>query len=470
MRKRWLGFGLIAAPCLLALGAACFLQQQGVTPRALAPYVERRSEGHSELVGAVGRWTEASLMRLDRGTPMPFPALFPAIGAQLRSAPQDGAERLVANSDEVRKAIAEANPGDIITLLPGVYRFDQHNIDVNRAGTAGANIVLRARQAGSVTLEFNLGEGFVVSAPWWRFENLAIRGVCQQHAYCEHAFHVVGGASHFASVNNTIVDFNAHFKVNGSDGRFPDHGRIEGNTLRNDSVRNTDNPVTPIDIVAASHWSVRRNQISDFIKGGGDHISYGGFAKGAGSDNVFEQNVVVCEALLQGLPGQRVGLSLGGGGSGKDYCRDRKCITEQEQGVIRANLIASCSDDGIYLNNAAASKVVHNTLVDTGGMLVRFAASSADIEGNLVDGDIRSRDGGVLRLIDNRTSAIALLYAGYHPVRGLFEASRGFNFQWSGEVPRRSPADALTSDLCGAARPATPAYGAFEDIGPCLKR
>ena len=467
MRKRW--FGLLLAPCLLALGAAGFLQQRGITPRALGPYVERRSSGHNELIEGAGRWSGNILMRLDRGTPAPGLPLFPGIGAQARTVPAPGAERLVASSDEVRKAIAGASPGDVITLLPGVYRFGGANIDVTRPGTATANIVLRARQGGTVAIELDTVEGFYVSAPYWRFENLGIRGVCKDHSRCEHAFHVTGAASHFAAVNNTIVDFNAHFKVNGNDGRFPDDGRIEANTLRNDSVRDTANPVTPIDIVAANHWSIRRNLISDFVKGGGDRISYGAFAKGAGIGNVFEQNVMVCEARLQGMAGQRVGLSLGGGGSGKEYCRDRKCITEQEQGVIRSNLIAACSDDGIYLNNAAASKIIHNTLVDTGGMQVRFAGSSADIEGNLVDGDIRSRDGGVLRLDDNRSTSIALLYAGYHPVRGLFAAPQGFNFEWSGEPPRRSAAGALTPDLCGAARPAAPAYGAFEDIGPCLR-
>ena len=467
MRKRWLG--LLLAPCLLALGGAWFLQQQGITPRALAPYVERRSSGHNNAIVGAGEWAGATLMRLDRGTPQPAAPLFAAIGAGPGAAPQPGAERLVFNSDDARKAFAAANPGDVITFLPGVYRFERASVAATRAGAEQASIVVRARQAGTVTIEFDIGEGFMVTAPWWRFENLTIRGVCKVQAFCEHAFHVVGAAHHFASVNNTIVDFNAHFKVNGSPAGFPDYGRIEANTLRNDSVRATDNPVTPIDIVAASHWTIRRNLISDFVKGGGDHISYGAFAKGAGSGTLFEQNVIVCEARLQGLPGQRVGLSLGGGGTGKDYCRDKKCITEQDQGVIRSNLIASCSDDGIYLNNAAASKVVHNTLVDTGGMLVRFAGSSADVEGNLVDGDIRSRDGGVLRLADNRSTSISLLYAGYHPVRGLFGAPQAFNFQWSGQAPRRDASDALTPDLCGAVRPATPAYGAFEDIAPCLK-
>jgi parallel beta-helix repeat protein len=307
-----------------------------------------------------------------------------------------------------------------------------------------------------------------VSAPWWTFENLTIRGACTRHSDCEHAFHVVAGAEHFAAINNTITDFNAHFKINGSGGRFPDHGLIDGNTLSNSTVRDTGNPVTPIDLVAASHWTIRRNLITDFIKAGGDGVSYGAFAKGAGSANRFERNVVWCEHRLRAAPGQRVGLALGGGGTGKPFCRDGRCITEQDGGVIDSNLIASCSDDGIYLNSAARSTIRHNTLLDTGGISVRFPSSSADVEGNLVDGAIRSRNDGVVRPVDNRETPIALLYLGQHPVRRLFTAPETLDFTWSGAAPRRQAAAALPNDLCGAARPDNPHYGAVEDVAACL--
>lgn len=460
---------LVLLGVLGAVGTALVLQEQRVTPRALAPYVEKRSSGHNAVIEGSGRWSAATLMRLDRGESAPATPLIGGLGARVKAvpAPEAGTVRMVANSDEARRAISAAEAGDIITFLPGVYRFDRTPLAATRPGTELAAITVRAAVPGSVTLEFDLAEGFVVSAPHWHVENLTIRGVCRVQANCEHAFHVVGAAVDFRARNNTIVDFNAHFKINGSGGRFPDQGRLEDNTLRNDSVRDTVNPVTPIDLVAASHWRIRRNKISDFVKGSGDRISYGGFAKGAGSDNIFEQNLVVCEARLRGLPGQRVGLSLGGGGSGKEYCRDKRCIVEQEQSEIRANLIASCSDDGIYLNNAASSKITHNTVIDTGGIDVRFPASSADAEGNLVDGDIRARNGGELRLTDNRTTPIALLYAGYHPVRQLFMNAGLFDFAWNGSPPKRTRGSAFVPDLCGAVRGTTLAYGAFDDIAAC---
>ena len=473
-RSRWLVRLVLAVLVLALLGAtaaALLMQERGITPRNLAPYIAKRTSGHNSVIVGAGEMAAAFLTHVDRGAAGPRLASFPGVGAGSVPAPSSdaGQRHIVSTSDQVRAAISGAVPGDVITLLPGRYRFSRVPLEVARPGTAQANIVLRAGQPGTVDIELELVEGFHVSAPYWRFEDLTIRGVCKDHAWCEHAFHITGAASHFASLNNTIVDFNAHFKINGQQGAFPDHGRIEGNTLRNDSVRATQHPVTPVDLVAASGWVVRRNVIADFIKGGGDRISYGGFFKGGGSANVFEQNAVLCEARLQGAPGQRVGLSLGGGATGKPFCRDGKCITEQDQGVIRANLIAGCSDDGIYLNNAARSQIIHNTLIDTAGVQVRFAGSSADIEGNLVDGDIRGREGALVRLNDNLSTSVAMLYTGYHAQRALFSGPLEFDFLWRGEPPRRQPVAGPLPDLCGVARPATPAYGAFEDVALCGK-
>ena len=373
----------------------------------------------------------------------------------------------VNTSDDALQAISRARPGDVITMQPGTYRFVNAPIEVSRWGTSAAPITLRAERPGSVLLEFLTTEGFRVSAPYWRFENLAIRGACLQDSDCEHAFHVVGDAAHFVARNNTLTDFNAHFKINGDRGHFPDHGLIEGNTISNVAVRATDNPVTTIDLVGASHWTIRDNLIADFVKGQGDGISYGAFAKGAGSDNHFQGNIVICELLLRGAPGQRVGLSLGGGGTGPDYCRDGRCITEQDESVIESNLIASCSDDGVYLNQSTASKVLHNTIIDTGGVSVRFAESTAEIEGNLVDGAVRSRDAGIIHGDDNMQTSLLWLYVGRHPMRDLYRDASALDFGWRGDVPRRVSQGPASPDLCGATRPRLAAYGAFEDFSAC---
>lgn len=471
--KRSRVLAVLAVPLLLAAagaaGSVFYLQSEGVTPRALAPYLLKRTSDHNAAIEGAGRLAAGTLLRLDRGAPASsaLPAL--TLGAQPEGSPAPaGRQRLVASSDEARQAIASAAPGDVITLLPGEYAL-RGTVHARQAGSAGAPIVVRAARPATVTIAFDAREGFAVSAPHWRFENLRIRGACRSHSHCDHAFHVVGDAHHFVARNNTITDFNAHFKINGARGAFPDHGLIESNTLGNTAPRRTRHPVTPIDLVAANDWRISANLIHDFVKSQGDGISYGGFAKGGAQRTVFERNVVLCERLLTGLPGQRVGLSFGGGGTGRRYCRDGRCITEHDAGVMRANLVSGCSDVGIYLNSAAGTQVVDNTLLDTAGVQVRYPESGAAFEGNLVDGPVLARDGGAFRDTDNLSTDIGWLYLGRHPQRRLYADPGRLDLRWQGDAPRRN-GGAAASDLCGVTRGAWRAYGAFEDFTRCLRR
>ena len=469
--KRLLGaLGLLV---LLALGlvaaALAYLQAQGVAPRALAPYLLHRTSGHNALIEAAGRVTAGALLDLDRGSYLrqAMPPL--VVGAQPQAAHSEGGnERPVATVEEARRAFATAAPGDVITFLPGSYAV-KGKLFASRPGSADAPVVVRAALPGTVQIAFDSAEGFVVSAPYWRFENLGIRGACRYDDTCQHAFHVVGNAHHFVARNNTLADFNAHFKINGQKGVFPDHGLIESNTLSNTGARRTARPVTPIDLVGASDWTVRANIIRDFVKGSGDRISYGAYAKGGAQHTVFERNVVLCEEKLLGEPGQRVGLSFGGGGTGKPYCRDRQCITEHEGGIMRANLVAGCSDVGMYLNSATGSRIVDNTLLDTAGVQVRFPTSSATFEGNLVDGPIRSDAGGVVRLGENLVTPIWQLYLGRHPQRALFVDSTRFDLRWRDGVPQHAAGESGI-DLCGATQRVKVVYGAFEKFEQCLRQ
>ena len=466
---------LLLMAVLLACGAAAVvaINQVGVTPRVLAPYIKQRTSGHNPALVALGRQTGDVLLRLDRGAAGPSAAndlAWLTLGAQPQPA---GADRpaglLVTDARALRAAMGSAAPGAVITLAPGTYSLGGRPLEANHAGAQDALIVVRAALPGSVDIVSTVSAAFKVGAPYWRFENLGIHGACRRDGDCEHAFHVFGAAIGFAAVNNTIEGFNAHFKINGSGGRFPDSGLIEANTLYNRAPRATDNPVTPVDLVAASGWTIRANIIRDFVKLQGNKVSYGAFAKGGGSGNVFERNLIWCERELAGQPGQRVGLSLGGGGTGRAFCRDGRCITEQDGGVVRANLIVGCSDAGIYLNSAANSRIEDNTLVDTGGIDVRFATSSAALDGNLVDGAIRARDDAVLRSDDNRDSALWLSFTGYHPVRSLFAAPGTGDFSWARTAPLRPVPRMNRVDLCGGPRRAAYTYGAFEDANACRR-
>src|SRR5690606_28232158 len=68
---------------LVAVGSGlAYLQSGGITPRALAPYIERRAAGHNDIITGTGNWIGAALRGLDRGEPVAYalPAL--KVGAQ----------------------------------------------------------------------------------------------------------------------------------------------------------------------------------------------------------------------------------------------------------------------------------------------------------------------------------------------------------------------------------------------------
>lgn len=297
----------------------------------------------------------------------------------------------VADAAALRAAIEGAASGDEIVLADGTYDV-VGNLSCTAAGSAAAPIGVRAAVPGSARIRFDAIEGFRVLAPHWRFEGLVIEGACALDDACEHAFHLAGDADSTVIRGNVIRDFNAQIKSNGSGGAFPDDVLVEGNELYDTDARDTANPVTKIDVVGGRRWVVRGNTIHDYQKGQGDGVSYAAFLKGNSRDGLFERNLVVCEGDTSG--GTRIGLSLGGGGTGAAFCEEQDCTTEHQNGTLRNNVIIRCPDVGIYLNRAAGTSVEHNTLYDTSGIDVRFATSSAVLRNNLLSGRIRDRDGG----------------------------------------------------------------------------
>ena len=291
------------------------------------------------------------------------------------------------------KAVIQARAGDVIVLAAGEYSFKRRRISLSANGTRGYPITLRAENLGKVTLKFNMLEGFLVSGSYWTVENLIIEGGCKNESACEHAFHIVGNGHHALIRNNIVKNFNAHIKINSASKKRPNFGIIEQNVFYNEAPRETSNPVTFIDGVSTDEWVVRKNIIADFAKGQGDNVSYGAFFKGGGKNNIFEQNLVICEWLHRG--GTRIGLSYGGGGSGGRYCPDNTCETEHFGGVIRNNIIMNCPRDvGIYLNKSADTLIHNNIIYNTHGIDARFKTTSAKIFNNVIDARISNRNGG----------------------------------------------------------------------------
>lgn len=391
-----------------------------------------------------------------------------SLALALASATAHAAEVPVADVDALLAAIAAAQPGDTIVLAAGDYEVHQGKIACETAGTADAPIVVRAAEPGAAKLRLDSLEGFHVRAPYWRFEGLDIEGICAADSDCEHAFHITGAASNTRIVGNRLHGFNAMIKGNGEPigpnmaYEHPDDVVVEYNEFFNEAPRDTSNPVTPIDVVGGQRWILRGNFIHDHAKGGGDNVSYAAFLKGHAKDGVIERNLVVCELLHSGQV--RLGLSLGGGGSGPDMiCEDGACKPEHERGVVRNNLILNCSDVGIYVNAGADSKILNNTLYNTAGIDMRFAETTGVVHNNLLMGKIRDRDGAVTDKQNNVVEATLEQFAAWFadPAAQDFTLVDGAAFVDLGlALPE------VTDDYCGNDRnDGAPDIGAIEYDG-----
>jgi parallel beta-helix repeat protein len=260
----------------------------------------------------------------------------------------------------------------------------------------------------------------------------------------------------------TYRNFNAAIKVNAHEGRYPDGGLVEGVLITNDTPRQTSNPVAMFDLVAASDWTVRRTIFADPAKQGGDGVSYAGFFKGGGRRGVFEQNLVLCRWRHRG--GARIGLSLGGGGTGASYCRNGRCDNEHEGGTIRNNIIAGCSDVGIYLNKATNARVHNNLIYRTRGVDGRFPETSAALKNNIIDGRVLARDGAKILEKSNlrgRLKAVTLSSTAESVLADPGAGAFGFSTP-SNAAAQGSPVTPAGEDLCGRVRDqSAPGIGPF---------
>jgi len=353
-------------------------------------------------------------------------------------------------------AMRAAQPGDYIRLAAGTYRLTGQAYYAIANGRPDAPIVVAADILGDVRIESALPEGFAVQGAYWVFGNLEMVGACADDNACEHAFHLSGDARGVVIRNNRLSDFNSQIKINGrgEPRRYPDALLIEGNSIIDSRPRRTPYPVTKVDAVGTQDLRVIGNVIADFAKEGADQRSYGAFAKGNSTGTRIERNLVVCEWRHRG--GGRIGLSLGGGGTGEQFCRGGACPAEDTGGVIRSNIVIGCGDVGIYLREAAQARIERNLVTGTRGIDARFPTTSATLEANLIDGRVIAWGGSTITDKGNLVSP-------WRAARRLPVTTDYIPFAHRGEFGAlglpEAPAEPMTRDICGQMLPPTAPMG-----------
>ena len=320
-------------------------------------------------------------------------------------------EVVVSNENEFYQALKTVEPGEHIVLSAGIYRFSRRSPKIRRSGTMSQPITIRARELEDVIFEMDLVEGLLIMGSHLHIRNIVFRGIKGSDAKIEHAMHIVGNADFVTIENNQFVNFNSHIKSNGYPNKsngidFPDRLKIINNDFFNEWPRKTKSPTTPIDIVGGDNTLIKNNFIADFAKAKKDGywMATGAFLKGGGKRGVFDNNVVMCEwKIPHASPREvRIGLSFGNGGTGPQFCADKKCEYEHVDGVMRNNTILNCINDvGIYLNKSKNTLIENNAVRSSLGIDVRFEESSAEIRGNVIEGRVKTRDGATISLDSN---------------------------------------------------------------------
>lgn len=322
------------------------------------------------------------------------------------------ATTIVKVSDEksIVSAIRNAKMGQVILIQPGEYSIRLDTLDIKGAGTAKHPIVIAANRYGQVTINLNSWEGILLDKPYWVIKNLIFKGPCTDHKRCQHAIHMTGDADNVVIDNNAFINYSSALKSNGrypkGKALFPDKVTFSNNDVYNTELRKSSSPASPIDIVGGDDWLLKGNFIADFSRKvtGRMSVVYGAFLKGGGANGKIHNNVINCSWKLpyQSSLDIRLGISLGNGGTGKQWCQVKDCEYEHTGGTISNNLIMNCSNDvSIYLNKAQKTNIHNNVILNSLGVDARFGATQLSIRNNIIQGRVKARDGAYVSESNN---------------------------------------------------------------------
>jgi hypothetical protein len=373
----------------------------------------------------------------------------------------------VTNVTDLLNAINAAQPGDAITLEDGTYLLNS-NVEISRPGTDSQRIFVRARNKGLAQIQHCNTEGFKVTAPYWIFEDLQIRGVCPDDGISNaDAFHVTGGADHLIIRNSTIVDFQSHVKLNqetpGGVQTWPNSFWAINNIWRDTKPMTGSDPKNVLNIDGGLNHVIRGNIFVDIATANFSQDQSAIYPKAGVQNGIIEQNLVVCTKTVTSgasLRGIFTGDAGGFGGICNGSCTDQNM-------TYRNNIVMHCQGDGnsggIFINQESNAQFLHNTVHD-----VKWNFYYPDVPGpNYFTASLMFRDwvlGGAATPTDTMdlqpdTAGMNAIFT--NPDIADFSLKDGTSIL--GKVPRNPRA---LYDFCGHLRATTTDIGAIDYSHP----
>ena len=396
----------------------------------------------------------------------------------------------VSSEVEILNAIANASPGDVITVSPGSYDFNQA-IQVQNNGQALSRIFLRAEELGTVTFELSHIENFKIHGKFWIFENIQFLGSCTTGNSCEHAFHIVGDADDVIFRNNEVVNFASHVKLNGEvlgsgpAKSFPDRTMFINNFWHNTKYVTNNVPHNILNLDGGKDHVVRGNIFADYSAP--DTLPKSASAiypKASALRILIEQNLIVCESARTSGETAR-GIQLGDGAPAsicdgdQDQDGSGDCIEngQSQEALVRNNIIMNCnnggSSAGIIVGSDRESKIYHNTVYNVGQRNAGFYIGHLDHDtywrySILENGFNTNYEKRPLNEMNNTTPSFSEMNSTFaSPMNGDFTLVEGVSIVEQGPTDNH-----VAHDFCGYPRGRTADLGAIEysttfDGTPC---
>lgn len=358
-------------------------------------------------------------------------------------------------------AVRNASPGDVIEVAPGTYSISG-KIRTGKAGTKESPITIRGTGATADTkLDFrDTDEGLVIGHSDWIIEHVWVNGACDGGGCGNGAggIHVNAGGDRVIIRYSKITNWEQNIKSDRSDSAEPTDGQIIGNEISN-TGNGFGNGGTGIDLVGGVRWYIAGNYVHDWAR---DAIRYGIFVKGGARDAIIERNLVVGSKDLPAGSGAYVGISFGGGGTGRQYCApDNRvadgCTCEAFAGIARNNIVAHTNDSALHTKRACGSVFASNTVHDSGtGLQIQIEGTSVvSLANSVLDGKISGK-------ATDDTNALSLGVAGLKKIYADPDAlGFGKGSDPSAAAGKAKPRADVTNDYFGHARSAND-LGAIE--------